>query len=166
MSNITRLPCIRGVALIAVNPLHEVLVGKELQPKPHLGKYPGTCSPPMETLHRGESQIDALKRLIQEELDGLPGIEIESIPHGEYWIASARATLYVGHTRSSRLPALGKGMSDVGGHRWIRPEDALGLWLRRGAWEMLSDYIWGRTGVVCHYCRPVSATPPDTVESL
>ena len=74
----------------------------------------------METLHRGESQIDALKRLIQEELDGLPGIEIESIPHGEYWIASARATLYVGHTRSSRLPALGKGMSDVGGHRWIR----------------------------------------------
>ena len=54
----------------------------------------------METLHRGESQIDALKRLIQEELDGLPGIEIESIPHGEYWIASARATLYVGHTRA------------------------------------------------------------------
>ena len=40
---------VRGVALIVENPEGKILVLQECESKPHLGKYPGMFSIPMET---------------------------------------------------------------------------------------------------------------------
>ncbi|MBI2610829.1 NUDIX hydrolase [Candidatus Kaiserbacteria bacterium] len=145
----------RGVALIVVNPNGEVLVLKELEAKPDLEKYVGIYSIPMETVEKGESEQEALARLITEELGGL-SVEIESKKRGFYWIAQdARASLYVGQTDTRDLRCPSKS-GEVDGQRWESPREALKLWIRRGVREMLHDYLAGRRGVTCSHCRSVA----------
>lgn len=152
---------IRGVALIVSNPHREILIVKELQTKPHYGKYAGMFSPPMETSHDGERDSSALGRLVAEELPGLTGhIEIDGERRGVYRIVPrVWVSLYIGQTQDFLLPIPDKKSGEIGEHLWVPPQNVLMLWLRQGAREMILDYIEDRSGVVCRYCYP--ATSPE-----
>lgn len=139
----------RGVALIIENPLGEILVLQELEEKSRLGKKKGMFSIPMETVEQAESDVAALKRLIDEELPGLaPKIKIiETQSFRRYRIApGVWATLYTAVISDNSLPSVVG--SEVTGHKWVRLREALTLWLRKGARDMISDYIEGRSFVV------------------
>lgn len=144
-----------GVALIVENPENKIMVLREGNSKPWLGKYAGMYSVPMET-KKGVRERDqrALARLVAEELHGLE-VTIEPEPRGSYRVVwGARASLYLGRTLAT-LPPAPNGSREVSGHVWVCPEEALKLWLRRGAKEMIVDYIAGERGVDRTFCKPV-----------
>ena len=146
-----------GVALIIVNQEGAVLLVRELEAKPHLGKYVGIFSIPMETIEEGENEREALVRLIAEELGGFP-VEVEKTPRGVYWVTPhARASLYAGRALTASLPTGPQRLGEVDGYRWVPPQEALQLWVRRVVCEMLADYIGGRSGVTRRRCRPVAS---------
>ena len=161
MTHATRVLRVRGVALIIRNPRDEVLILQEFEAKPHFGKYPGMFSPPMETSRKEEQDRSALTRLIYEELPGFEGhVEIEGKRHGVYRVVpGAWVSLYVGRVPDLLLPIPdSRSGKEVGGYFWTPPRNALTLWLRQGAREMLSDYIANRRNAVCRYCRPPTCT--------
>lgn len=145
---------IRGVALIVQNLEGKILILQEYETKPHLGKYCGMFSIPMETSKPEESDYYAIVRLIREELPGfnfLPENIIRSrigiyriVPH--VWV-----TLYSIKTGVQHFP--NPKSSEVGNYQWIEPKKALDLWLRQGAWEMISDFMDGKKEVLCRCCR-------------
>lgn len=146
---------IRGVALFVRNTSGSVLILREWENKPHLGKFAGMHSIPMETSQPGESDPAALKRLIREELPGLENqIGINPGRIGLYRIVSrVWVSLYPATMDSSDLP-LNK-TDEVGDYAWIEPERVLTLWLRQGAPEMIADALSDAKGVVRRFC----ATP-------
>lgn len=151
-------PDVRGVALIVVNPSGEVLVLQEFHAKPHFGKYAGMLSIPMETSRSGEPDHAALERLVAEELPGLASrLKIHGERFGVYRVVPrVWVSLYTARAEDAALPILTPADSrEVGNHAWMLPENAMALWLRQGAREMLSDYIHGRMGTVCRRCQPV-----------
>lgn len=145
---------IRGVALVVTNPRSEILMLQEFEDKPHIGKLRGMFSIPMETSREGETQIDTVKRLPHEEL---PGLQLQQLPGayiGAYCVVpNVWVTLYTVATESFDLPAESE-CSEVGNYRWSTPHDALALWLRQGAPEMIEDFAAGRRNVICTACRP------------
>ncbi len=161
MTNKTGTLRVRGVALIVSNPRREILIIKELQTKPQYGKYAGMFSPPMETSHDGEKDAETLKRLIDEELSGLAGhIHIRGGRRGVYRIVpKVWVSLYVGETQSLLLPTPDATSEEIGEHLWVLPKNALTLWLRQGAREMIADYIENQNDVICrHCCSPTLQT--------
>jgi len=157
---------IRGVALIVQNSEGKILILQEYETKPHLGKYGGMFSIPMETSNPKESDYYAITRLIREELPGfnlLPENIIQSrlgiyriVPH--VWV-----TLYSIKTSASYLP--NSKNNEVGNYQWIDPKKALNLWLRQGAWEMISNFIDGKREVLCRCCRTPQADNHDSQSS-
>jgi len=148
---------IRGVALILENDESEILILQEFQSKPHFGKYAGMFSIPMETSEPGEPDISALDRLVSEELVVMDPrhLDIQERYVGRYQIVkNVWVSLYVKRATGVITLPQSKNGGEVGNHRWITPQKAYALWLRRGAFEMLSDYISGRSGVTCEYCAP------------
>jgi hypothetical protein len=147
---------IRAVSLIVIHPAGgKILILEERNNKPHLGKYAGMFSIPMETSHPGEADFLALLRLHQEEL---PGLLLESLPGilvGEYQVVpGARANLYAttATTSSLHLPRLFCD-PDVGNHQWVSPQKAMSLPLRQGAFEMIGDFVAGLQNVVRTECN-------------
>ncbi|TSC75324.1 MAG: hypothetical protein G01um101430_531 [Parcubacteria group bacterium Gr01-1014_30] len=143
----------RGVALIVRNQIGLILVLRELETKPEIGKHAGMFSIPMETVEPGEHDVQAIKRLIEEELPGLISkIKVVQTRFGLYRVGHRTwATLYTATASDDSLPdpqAVG-----VAGHQWVSPPEALALHLRRGAREMIEDYISGRSFVVRRNCR-------------
>jgi len=147
---------VRGVALIVENPEGKILVLQECESKPHLGKYPGMFSIPMETSKPNEPDHSAVARLIDEELPGLD-LPIDGMLAriGSYRIVPrVWVKLFFTKARSTDLPTPKDSKNkEVGDHQWVVPEEALGLWLRQGAHEMISDFVGSRKGVLCKYCR-------------
>lgn len=150
---------VQGVALIVHNKEGKILILKEFNSKPDIGKFFGMFGIPMETIKEGETEESALARLIEEELPGFgSSIELKAGRVGVYHINHARAFLYVGSVPNCTLP-LEKAGNDVGDYRWVHPMTALGLWPRQGAEEMIIDYTNKVSGVTRH-CRPVSSRRP------
>lgn len=146
-----------GVALIVVNPEGHVLVVQELETNIGHGKVAGMCGIPMETSHEGEFDQMALQRLVQEELSGMH-VDIEGVSFGNYQVMPGIwVRLYLGSTGDSSLPSKDTPTDGVTGHAWLSVQEATGLWLRRGAWEMLRDYEDGQRGVSRETCRAVTA---------
>ncbi|PIR84031.1 hypothetical protein COU18_01325 [Candidatus Kaiserbacteria bacterium CG10_big_fil_rev_8_21_14_0_10_51_14] len=144
---------LRAVALVVVNPAGEILVLQEFVSKPTLGKFAGMFSVPMETCHHGEPDLLALKRLHDEELTGLPFMG-KPTRIGAYRVApQAWAKLYTMSVERV-APIIGQTF-EVGNHQWVPVQDALGLWLRRGAPEMIQDYAAGHRNVVRRACIDV-----------
>lgn len=155
---------VRGVALVVASSRGHILVLQELQSKPHLGKYSGMYSVPMETSNPEESDESALKRLLSEELTGLELAELSERPIGWYMIVpGVKVTLYTSQAVDDRLPTYGVGLPEVTNHQWVPVTEVRKLWLRQGAYEMLSDYIEGRTGVSCLQCRDVFPASPHSL---
>ena len=149
---------IRAVALVTENLAGDILILQEFVAKPALGKYQGMFSIPMETCHHGEHDFLALKRLHDEELTGLP-FQGEPSYIGAYRVA--RRVWVRLYTMSVELvvPIIGQTF-EVGNHQWIPVKEALGLWLRRGACEMITDYGEKRKNVLRRYCREVPTEEP------
>jgi hypothetical protein len=154
---------VRGVALIVQSP-HDwknILIIRELESKPHLGKYPGMFSIPMETSRPDEEDEAAIARLVSEELPGFKDfLKVEEERRGVYRITpGVWVSLYVAQASISTLPTLSKTVGEVEGHAWMRVDQILKLWLRQGAREMLTDYADSCTSVVCKRCKTVSSSP-------
>jgi len=148
---------VRGVALIVQNPEGKILVLQEYESKPHIGKYPGMFSIPMETSKPNEPDHCAIARLIKEEL---PGLDLPIDGALEARIGSYRivpgvwVNLFFIGARNAHLPnSEDTKNKEVGNHQWVVPDKALGLWLRQGAHEMISDFVGNKKGVLRRYCR-------------
>jgi hypothetical protein len=147
---------IRGVALIVENPEGQILVLQEYETKSHLGKCCGMFSIPAETSEPGEPDSSAIVRLVKEELPGfdslIDGALLTRI--GAYRIVPrVWVNLYSARVNSTRLPdSKGLAGKEVGNHQWISPAEALNLWLRQGAREMIGDFIANKKRVLCRHC--------------
>lgn len=150
---------IRGVALIVKNSKEEILILQEYETKPHIGKYCGMFSIPMETSKPNEPDQCAVSRLIEEELPGFnlgPYIEDTTQSHvGIYRIVPhVWVNLYSITTSNSYVPDFRNSKNEeVGNYQWLSPKEALSLWLRRGAWEMIDDFMHNKRWVLCRYCH-------------
>ncbi len=143
---------IRGVALFVRNSVESVLILREFENKPYIGKYAGMYSIPMETSLPGDPDSLTLRRLVQEELPGLDDqLRINSCRIGWYRIVpKVWVSLYTASMDSSILPV--KRTNEVGDHAWIEPNCVLTLWLRQGAREMIDDALSDAKGVVRRFC--------------
>ncbi|MBI5405382.1 MAG: NUDIX hydrolase [Candidatus Kerfeldbacteria bacterium] len=149
---------IRGVALIVINPSGHIMVLQELEDKPHLGKYAGMWSIPMETLEPSETHYAGLRRLMTEELPGLrvEHLSLDCAPIGCYRIAAqVWVTLYVARASTFDLPKP-NGDREVGQHEWVPIAEGLNRWLRRGAAEMIEDYADRYSQVRRTACRNIN----------
>ncbi len=150
---------IRGVALVVANLKGEILILQEYETKPYFGKYRGMFSIPMETAKPNESDQSAVSRLIEEELPGFdlkPYIKNIIQSHaGVYQIVPCVwANLYSIMTANNYVSDFSNARDkEVGNHQWICPKNALSLWLRQGAWEMIDDFMNNKKGVFCKHCR-------------
>ena len=133
---------IRAVGLILVNTRGEILILRERNLKPHLHKFDGMRSIPLETVRSTETLEHAVHRLVQEELPGLSVPEFEF--QGMYWTPcptpNVWSWIYTAQTDSFELPAVG---DEVDQHSWVEPRRILGLWLRPTVYEMVDDYRRG-----------------------
>lgn len=156
------VPRVRGVALIIEHPSSgHILTLREMEDKPWLGKLAGMRSIPMETLRDSESHDEAIQRLIHEELSDLPVLP-DIMRIGAYLIVPRIwVTLYTARSASTDLTEVAK-THEVDSHAWVSPEQALGLWLRRGAQEMIQDYLDRKTGVIRRFCIAPSTEEPLT----
>lgn len=147
---------LRAVALVVANPMGEILVLQEVVTKAHIGKHKGMWSIPMETHNPGQDDQAALRQLHEEELAGLPSIQMPPRYIGAYQVVrDVWATLYATTSATYHLPPVSADHPEVRNHEWMPIEAALGLWLRRGAAEMIRDYAGGLEDVVRTYCAEV-----------
>lgn len=117
---------------------------------------------PMETSNQNENDEAALDRLIEEELPGMASVlSLKKERVGWYQVVSKTwVTLYATKTRSAWLPA---NTPEVGNYVWRNPVEALNLWLRRGAREMIKDFLHARKWVVCTRCQSPPSAPIQSV---
>ncbi len=59
---------VRSVGLILFDSVGRVLLVKELESKIHYGKVAGMITVPIETIKNGENRVQALRRLLKEEI--------------------------------------------------------------------------------------------------
>lgn len=150
---------IRGVAAVIVSGDGKILLVQETVDKPHIDKHAGDWSIPAETMREGEDEIDALSRLIAEEV-GEEG-DITCNP-AEDWLGDYRvkgrkdkwARAYVlRFNGTSDTPRSFRAVGDeVINHRWIDPKEIKDLPRRAGVLEVVEDFIAGRQGVICEEC--------------
>lgn len=149
---------LRAVGLILVNPADKILVLQEFVAKPGLGKHGGMFSIPMETCHVEEANLLTLKRLYDEELTGIPFLgKVTYI--GAYRIAPRVWVRLYSMRLEKDSPEICGYTQEVGNHKWVSINEALTLWLRRGAVEMIEDYAEKRHSVLRITCRDVTASP-------
>jgi hypothetical protein len=147
---------VKGVALIVQNG-DDIMIIEEFFDKPSLKKKRGDGSAPMETVRRGESDLEALRRMEEEELPGIPRLPLPGEFIGQYEVVEGTwANLYRVKTISRQLPAQAGDAPEVGNYRWMPPSIALTLVLRPGAREMIEDHVAGHTNVRRAGCRPPS----------
>ncbi len=147
---------LRAVALVVANPAGEILVLQETVNKPHIGKYQGMWSIPMETCETGGSYLSTLRQLHEEELGGLLSIQMPARRIGAYRVApNIWAQLHATTSSTYHLPSVFGDESEVRNHQWVPIQEAIGLWLRRGALEMIRDYAGGREDVLRRRCSEV-----------
>lgn len=152
----TKVLRLRAVALIVANPAGEILVLQEFAAKPRIGKHKGMWSIPMETVEPGQDDQATLRQLHEEELAGLPSIQMPPRYIGVYQVVpDVWATLYATTSSTYHLPVIPGDGSDVRNHEWMSIQAALGLWLRRGAVEMIRDYAGGLENVIRESCSEV-----------
>lgn len=158
----------QGVALIIVRrPDRFIYTIRENETNTSYDKIAGMRSIPMETLKHGETRESALARLLIEEItERLEVTNFERV--GMYGVGVAAVTCWtvevgpqVGINPHFSFYNNGDGVSEP---LWVPPDELInnGFWLRRGALEMVSDYLNGRKGVYRMSCQSVSLEPPRT----
>lgn len=152
---------IRGVAAIILSQDGKILVAQETENKPIMDKKRGDWTIPAETIEKGETELEALLRLIKEEV-GENG-DITCNPEKD-WIGDyqfgiginiwGRAYLlhFAGTSKTSR--SFTAERAEVVNHQWIKPEEIMDMARRKGVLEIIEDFQTGRRGVIREECSP------------
>jgi len=152
---------IMGVAAIILSQDGKILVVQETEDRPKADKRAGDWSIPAETIKEGESEIEALLRLIEEEV-GENGDIIcnpESDWIGDYQLQKGfdkwgRAYLLYFNGTSDAPRSFRAVGDEVINHRWMDPKKIRNLPRRAGVLEIVEDFIAGRKGVIREKCSP------------
>lgn len=148
-----------GVAAIILSRDGKILVVQETETKTKIDKLAGDWSIPAETIKEGESELEALLRLIGEEVgeNGDITCNQESDWIGDYQLKKGTniwGRAYLLHFNGiSELPRIftSRG-NEVINHRWINPQELRDLPRRRGVLEIVEDFLEGRKGIVREEC--------------
>ena len=148
-----------GVAAIILSQDGKILVIQETEDKPWLDKKRGDWSIPAETVKEGETEIEALLRVIKEEV-GENG-DIICYPEND-WIGDyqfgvglsiwGRAYLLHFNGVSDTPRSFNAERDEVINHRWITPQEIRNLPRRKGVLEIVEDFMEGRKGIVREEC--------------
>lgn len=152
---------IMGVAAAILSEDGKVLVIEETEDKPRLDKMAGDVSIPAETIKEGETEFEALIRLLDEEVGMREGMICNP---GDDWIGDyqlrkgkgiwGRAYLVHFQGRSDSSNSFRAEGEEVVNHRWINPEDIRQMPRRAGVLEILEDFSAGRREVIREECSP------------
>lgn len=152
---------IMGVAAVILSEDDQVLVIEETEDKPQLDKKAGDISIPAETIKEGETEFEALIRLLEEEVGVREGMVCnpETDWIGDYQLRKrsgiwGRAYLVHFQGKSDSLKGFTSKGDEVVNHHWINPEDIRQMPRRAGALEILDDFKAGRRAVVREECSP------------
>lgn len=152
---------IMGVAAVILSEDGKVLVIEETENKPQVDKMTGDISIPAETIKEGETEFEALIRLLEEEVGVREGMvcnpEVDWI--GDYQLGKrtgiwGRVYLIHFQGRSDSPRGFSSKDREVINHRWINPVDIAHMSRRAGALEILEDFRAGRRGVIREECSP------------
>lgn len=152
---------IGGVAAVILSQDGRILVVQETVDKPRLDKQAGDWSIPAETVEQGETELEALLRLIKEEVgengDIICNPQVDWI--GDYGFAAGLniwVRAYVLHFNgSSKTPRpFNAERNEVINHCWIDPSEIWNLPRRKGVFEVVRDFSAGRREVICEECSP------------
>lgn len=150
-----------GVAAIILSQDGKILVVQETEEKPVVDKRAGDWSIPAETIKEGETEFEALLRVIEEEV-GENG-DITCNPEND-WIGDYRlggginiwGRVYLLHFKgTSETPrSFTAERKEVINHRWINPDEIKNMSRRGGILEIVEDFQAGRRGVIREECSP------------
>lgn len=151
---------IYGVVAIILSFDGKILVVEETENRPEYDKKAGDISNPTETIEEGETELEALERLLEEEVGVREGMICDPDEDwiGDYQIGGTdiwgRAYLvhYQGRSDSSQIFKAEDG--EVINHRWIEPSEIGKMPRRAGVLEVVKDFLHGHRGVIRHECLP------------
>lgn len=150
-----------GVAAIILSRDGKILVVQETGNNPALDKIAGDWSIPAETIEKREIELEALLRLIKEEVgeNGDITCDPENDWIGDYRLGDkaniwGRAYLLHFDGTSTMQRVFSAERNEVVGHRWINPEEIRSLPRRRGVLEIVEDFMVGKKGVIREECFP------------
>lgn len=152
---------IRGVAAVISSQDGKILAVQETEDKPLLDKKRGDWSIPAETVEAGETELEALSRLIREEVGENGDITWDPKQDliGDYQFGAqtpiwGRAyILHFGGTSEARRTFVAE-RTEVINHRWIHPDEIRDMPRRKAVLEVVEDFVAGRRGVVRKECTP------------
>lgn len=152
---------IMGVAAVILSEDGKVLVIEETEAKPRFDKKAGDISIPAETIKKGETEFEALIRLLEEEVGIREGMvcDPEEDWIGDYQLrkgTSIWGRVYLIHFqgRSDSSRTFAAKNEEVVNHHWIVPSEIKSMPRRAGALEILEDFSSGRRGVIREECSP------------
>ena len=152
---------IKGVIAVILSQDEKILVAQETEDKPYMDKKRGDWTIPAETIEKGETELEAVLRLIKEEV-GENG-DITCNPEND-WIGDyqfekginiwGRAYLlhFSGTSETSR--SFMAEREEVINHHWINPEEIRSMARRKGVLEIIDDFRAGRRGIIKEECSP------------
>lgn len=152
---------IMGVAAVILSEDGKVLVIEETENKSQLDKMAGDISIPAETIEEGETEFEALIRLLEEEVGIKEGMvcnpEVDWI--GDYQLKKGtgiwgRTYLVHFQGRSDSPRTFTAKDEEVINHRWIDPPEIKHMPRRAGILEILEDFKIGRRRVIREECSP------------
>ena len=152
---------IKGVIAVILSQDEKILVAQETEDKPYMDKKRGDWTIPAETIEKGETELEAVLRLIKEEV-GENG-DITCNPEND-WIGDyqfekginiwGRAYLlhFSGTSETSR--SFTAEREELVNHQWVKPEEIINMARRKGVLEIIEDFRAGRRGIIKEECSP------------
>jgi len=152
---------IRGVAAVILSQDGKILIAQETGNKPIMDKKRGDWTIPAETIEKGETELEALLRLIKEEVG--ENEDITCNPEND-WIGDyqfekginiwGRAYLlhFSGTSETSR--SFTAEREELVNHQWVKPEEIINMARRKGVLEIIEDFRAGRRGIIKEECSP------------
>jgi len=152
---------IRGVAAVILSQDGKILIAQETGNKPIMDKKRGDWTIPAETIEKGETELEALLRLIKEEVG--ENEDITCNPEND-WIGDyqfekginiwGRAYLlhFSGTSETSR--SFTAEREELVNHQWVKPEEIINMARRKGVLEIIDDFRAGRRGIIKEECSP------------
>lgn len=150
---------IRGVIAVVLSQDGKILVAQETEDKPYMDKKRGDWTIPAETIEKGETELEAILRLIKEEVGENKDITCrpEEDWIGDYQIGVGmeiwgRAYLlhFNGTSKTPRNFLAERG--EMVNHRWINPKEIINMPRRKGVIEIVNDFQSGQRGIVREEC--------------
>ena len=152
---------IMGVAAVILSEDGKILVIEETENKSQLDKMAGDISILAETIEEGETEFEALIRLLEEEVGIREGMICNPKEDwiGDYQLREGSGIwgrAYLVHYQGRSDSPLGFKAKDreVVNHRWIKPFEIKEMPRRAGVLEIIEDFSARCHGIVREKCSP------------